>query len=135
MMTKMGRPSRKTIASVLMFEMPNGEVFYFEIDKKGKSRLIGNNQNQLNTNLYINNDSFKNELSPTNYASEKLNQQHEISNEEILKEKHKKELTSSLELEIDNFNLFLEKIDNHFDIDNFFKDYKLSSNMLFPIDA
>lgn len=131
-MTKMGRPSRKTIASVLMFEMPDGNVFYFEIDKKGKSRLIGNNQNQLSTNLYINNDSNKYELSLTNYVSEKLNQQHEISNEEKF---YEKELTNSLELEIDKFDLFLEKIDNHLNIDNFIKDYKLSSNMLLPIDA
>ena len=37
----MGRPSRKEVASTVIFEETDGNVLFFVIDKQGNSKLIG----------------------------------------------------------------------------------------------
>lgn len=128
----MGRPTRKPVASTIVFEDPNGEVFFFEIDKKGNSKKIEDDHKKIIIENNVNN-SQTSYLSPNDVLSEALDVKQKIPNDsECLKNQKN---SKKLELQIEKFNLFLEKIDNHINTDYFCQEYKLSSNMLLPFDA
>lgn len=128
----MGRPTRKQVASTIVLKDPNGDVFFFEIDKKGNSKKIGDDHKKI----FLENNFFNSQtllLSSNDVLSEASNKEQEISKDnEFLKNQQN---SKQYELEIEQFNLFLEKIDKHINLDYFCQEYKLSNNMLLPFDV
>ena len=126
-MKKMGRPSRKTIASTLSFEAPDGETLYFSIDQKGKSNYLGNQKiSFLECNAH--------DLIPTMSIKNKKKAEH--SNEKSDSQKNTNKYPKfHIQFNDEKFNLFLEKIENRLNVEDFYKDFKLSNQMILPILA
>lgn len=125
MMKKMGRPTRKMIASTLVYELPDGEIIYFEIDKKGNAQMIKSN----NHHVYPNDESQNIQIIPVDKLDEKS------QNSDKSDEKLDQKTLDNESIIIKNLNSFLKQIENHISFDTFMRDFKLSDRMLFPINA
>lgn len=122
----MGRPSRKKIASTILFEIPDGNTFYFTINKKGEASLVGKcfsiPQFYVNPNSKLISDSI--DKSPIYFNKESyLNENNEKRN-------IKKEKSSEKYIEMDDFDKFVSCLDYQINIDSILNDNKLSENML-----
>lgn len=82
----MGRPSRKEVASTVIFEETDGNVLFFVIDKQGNSKLIGSES--IYPKNYFSLSLNKNYFS---YGSKSSKKQEEKITMEQNKEKHKHE--------------------------------------------
>ena len=125
-MKKMGRPSRKMVASALTFETPDGETLYFSIDKKGKSKFLGNNK------IHIQKCIPHNIFTTESTANEKII---ENSNKKYESQINKTSPKFTIQFHDDKFNIFLKQIENRLNVDDFYKDFRLSNHMMLPILA
>lgn len=128
----MGRPSRKGTATTITFNDPDGEMFYFTIDSRGKSNLIGRSPNVNIGYVPINepgsitpSSSSDNLLGISQCMENSCNKIENMTNA-------KNEKTEEYD-EIVNFEAFLEKINNHFNVDDILRENRLS--FLPPISA
>ena len=125
-MRKMGRPSRKSIATILSLEESNGNVVFFKIDCKGRSSIIGDKQSLSTKSLILPKFSYNSELISTNYSKNA-----DIIKDQYIKQEQSNITNQNLCSKKDNFNLFLELIDKRSHMNDFSNNLKLSSNM-FP---
>lgn len=137
MFKKMGRPSRKGIASTIMLEEPNGEVLFFSIDNRGKSTFIGNKEKfNINANLLHESDetlTMTPSTSSDNLESLSVTKM-DNSFDTFNQNKLKKEKTM-FHIEADNLNMFLNDLNKNEDANDFLKTNRLSFHMLPPITA
>lgn len=135
----MGRPSRKTIASILKFEDPDGEILFFEIDKKGNSRMIINKNNYqsfFQTQKTIQDNLYNLQVDDQIVSSDQITDDEiKINKTEKTTENAEKGKQKTDSNQVEKFNLFLEEIENHMNMDIFYREFRLSDKMLIPISA
>lgn len=135
----MGRPSRKTIASILKFEDPDGEILFFEIDKKGNSRMIINKNNYqsfFQTQKIIQDNLYNLQVDDQIVSSDQITDDEiKINKTEKTTENAEKGKQKTDSNQVEKFNLFLEEIENHMNMDIFYREFRLSDKMLIPISA
>lgn len=133
-MKKMGRPSRKGFASFVMLEEPSGNILFFKIDKNGNSSYAGDHNKLIQQASFQHNPQVEQPQTTTNPFNEDQNniQQNKKSNNK------KKLVESNIKMQkhsgnIDNLDLFIDKLDKNVCMSDFLTNHRLSNHML-PIN-
>lgn len=125
MFKKMGRPTRKGTATTITYNDPNGEIFYFTIDNRGKSNFIG--RSPIVTIGCVQHHEPES-IIPSSSNENLL----EIAQEDAIKSNNIEKMTNNINKNTENydeivkFDLFLEKINSHFDLDEVLRENRLS---------
>ena len=129
MFKKMGRPSRKQIATSIMFEEPDGDIFLFRIDEQGQSHFCGNSHKNIVGKLHNKPESILKKAIPDSLND---NSKNIIKIKESSDDLYVEKLSNSLKysVDMDLFDSFVSLLENNTNISNVIKDYKLSNSML-----